>query len=99
MIKKLEGLMCSPALGICNSVPDAMDGRPWGWTKVVCATGLRAGLLVPGLAIAGVRGKQLVLGAALSSTCITAFLFLFYGRDHAVTQALGSYRRSRPHAR
>jgi hypothetical protein len=33
---------------------------------------------MPGLALAGARGRNLIWGSLLSSTTITAFIFFFY---------------------
>ncbi|MCP4204266.1 MAG: hypothetical protein GY769_20305, partial [bacterium] len=41
--------------------------------------GLRAILIAPGMALAGAKGRNLILGSLLSSATITAFLFIFYG--------------------
>lgn len=38
---------------------------------------LRSALIMPGLAIAGVRDKRLITGALLSSTLVSVFLVLF----------------------
>ncbi len=61
-----------------ESVNAVLDGEDNGWMKVVMSTTLRAILIAPGLALAGGRGWKLVGGSLLSSTTITAFLFIFY---------------------
>ena len=61
-----------------ESVNAVLNGEDNGWTKVVMSTALRAILIAPGLAMVGARGWKLAGGSLLSSTTITAFLFIFY---------------------
>lgn len=64
-----------------DSVQRAIRGEPGAFGKVLVSTGLRALLILPGMAIVGVRGSRLVAGSLLSSATITAALFLFYRRS------------------
>ncbi len=68
-----------PKLPSSASVQAALNGEKNGWGKVVASTALRALLVMPGVALAGARGKDLVVGSMLSSATITAFIFFFYG--------------------
>lgn len=68
----------TPQLPSSESVVSALRGEKNGWGKVVISTGLRAVLIMPGLALAGARGRNLIWGSLLSSTTITAFIFFFY---------------------
>jgi hypothetical protein len=61
------------------AVAAVYEGDPSGWPKVVTATALRTGFVLPGLALAGIRGRQLLLGSLLGSVGITAALFILYG--------------------
>jgi len=55
---------------------------------------LRGVLIAPGLALAGVRGRPLWVGALASSTMISAFLLLYTGVTKDVTtRGLGGRRR------
>jgi hypothetical protein len=54
-----------------------LDGAPGAWPKFLAHWMLRSALIMPGLAIAGVRDKRLVTGALLSSTLVSVFLVLF----------------------
>ena len=62
-----------------ESVNAVLRGEQGGWGKVVISTALRAILILPGMALSGVRGSRLLWGAGLSSATITVFLFIFYG--------------------
>jgi hypothetical protein len=61
------------------AVAAVLEGEPGGWGKVAIGTAQRAMFIVPGIAIAGGRGKTLWLGAVLGSVGITLMLFAFYG--------------------
>lgn len=65
------------------AVASVYEGDPNGWARVATATLMRAFFVAPGLAIAGVRGKKLVLGAVLGSAGITGALFVLYGLKRA----------------
>lgn len=65
------------------AVASVYEGDPGAWGRVVVATGLRTVFVLPGLAIAGVRGRQLLLGSFLGSVGITAALFALYGLKRA----------------
>jgi hypothetical protein len=60
------------------AVAAALEKRPGAWGKVASGTLQRALFLAPGLALAGVRGDQLVKGAVLGSMGITVWLFFLY---------------------
>lgn len=61
------------------AVASVYEGDPGGWPKVATATLLRAFFVMPGLALAGIRGRKLVLGSIGGSVGITAALFALYG--------------------
>lgn len=65
------------------AVAAVYEGEPGSWAKVATATAMRAFFICPGLAIAGVRGRQLVYGSLLGSCGITAALFALYGLKRA----------------
>jgi hypothetical protein len=56
----------------------ALEGEPGGWARVAVGTLHRSLLLTPGIALAGVRGGELVRAAVLGSAGITFWLFLLY---------------------
>jgi hypothetical protein len=59
-------------------VAAVLENQPGGWGRVATGTAQRALFLVPGIALAGVRGGQLAGAALLGSMTITAWLFLLY---------------------
>lgn len=59
-------------------VAAVIEGEPGGWPKVITGTIKRSVFIAPGLALAGIRGKQLVLGSIYSSVVVTAWLFGLY---------------------
>lgn len=61
------------------SVLSVLNREPGGWTKVALSTALRGLLIMPGIAVGGLRGWRMVGAAALGSATITTFLFVFYG--------------------
>lgn len=61
------------------AVAAALEKRSGAWGKVASGTLQRALFLAPGLALAGVRGDQLIKGAFLGSVGITTWLFILYG--------------------
>ena len=61
------------------AVAAVLEGEPGGWWKVAKATALRAVFVAPGVAVAGLRGRKLVLGSLLGSVGITIALFALYG--------------------
>jgi hypothetical protein len=67
-----------PQLPSTASVQAALNGEKHGWGKVAASTALRALLIMPGVALSGARGKDLVMGSLLGSATITAFIFFFY---------------------
>lgn len=69
---------CAPKLPSSASVLAVIHGERGAWFKVVTSTVLRALLIAPGLYWSGVRGDSLVTSAALGSSGITAFLFVYY---------------------
>jgi hypothetical protein len=54
-----------------------LDGAPGAWPKFLAHWLLRSALIMPGLAIAGVRDKRLITGALASSTLVSAFLTIY----------------------
>jgi len=60
-----------------------LEGEPGAVVRVITATAIRAAFILPGLALAGVRGRKLFVGAALGSTSITSALFILYGLRRA----------------
>jgi hypothetical protein len=61
---------------------NVLDGEPQAPIEFVGWTLLRSVLIMPGFAIAGARGKNLVIGALLASTTISFFALL---RSYAAT--------------
>ena len=59
------------------SVCAVLDRKPGGWPKFLAHWFLRGVLIVPGLAIAGVRDKRLIYAPLVSSTFISLFLVSF----------------------
>jgi len=59
-------------------VAAVLEGEPGGWPAVAWGTVKRSAFIAPGLALAGIRGKQLVLGSVYASLGITAALFALY---------------------
>ena len=53
------------------------DGESGAWLKFLTHWALRAGLIMPGFALAGVRDKRLITGSLASSTMISLFLMLY----------------------
>lgn len=69
----------SSGLPSSDSALAVIRGEKNAWGRVVVSTALRALLIMPGVAFAGARGRELVMGSVLSSMTITAFIFFFYG--------------------
>lgn len=65
------------------AVAAVYEGDPAGWAKVATATALRAIFVAPGLAVAGIRGRKLLVGSLAASAGITTALFLLYGLKRA----------------
>lgn len=65
------------------AVAAVLEGEPFAVARVVGATAVRSAFIVPGLALAGVRGRHLLWGAVLGATGITAALFALYGLRRA----------------
>ena len=59
-------------------VAAVLEGEPGGWPGVILGTVKRSVFIAPGLALAGIRGKKLVLGSVYSSAVVTAWLFALY---------------------
>lgn len=53
------------------------NGEPGAVPKVIGHWMLRSALIMPGLALAGVRDKRLITGALLSSTFVSLFLIAY----------------------
>lgn len=60
------------------AIADVLDGKKGSLFRVFGGTLQRSLFIAPGLALADVRGKQLVKGALLSSLSITTGLFILY---------------------
>lgn len=60
------------------AVAAALEGEPGSWGRVLVGTLQRSLFLAPGIALAGVRGEQLVKAALLGSAGITGVLFAIY---------------------
>ena len=65
------------------AVAGVLEGKPGAWGQVALGTAQRAMFILPGLAIAGARGRALWLGAFLGSVGITTALFGFYAARRA----------------
>ncbi len=65
------------------AVASVYEGDPGAWPRVLTATAMRTFFVLPGLAAAGVRGRQLLLGSLFGSVGITAALFALYGLKRA----------------
>jgi hypothetical protein len=74
------------------SVCQVLDGEPGGIPKFVGHWLLRSALMMPGLALAGIRDKRLVTGALFSSTFVSLFLVAYTAFER---QRKGRYKRSR----
>jgi hypothetical protein len=59
------------------SVCGVLDGAPGAWPKFIGHWFLRSALIMPGLAIAGVRDKRLITASLLSSTLVSLFLVMY----------------------
>ena len=60
------------------AVAGVLDGEPGAWPRVFTGSAQRAVVIVPGLWLAGIRGRQLATGALYASATITTFLFVLY---------------------
>lgn len=69
------------------AVASVYEGDPGAWPRVVTATAMRAFFVAPGLAVAGIRGKKLLVGSLAGSVGITAALFALYGLKRAGVMA------------
>lgn len=69
------------------------NGEPGAVPKVIGHWMLRSALIMPGLALAGVRDKRLVTGALLSSTFVSLFLI-----GYTAFERNRKSRRKRSHA-
>jgi hypothetical protein len=71
------------------------DGESGAWLKFLTHWALRAGLIMPGFALAGVRDKRLITGSLASSTMISLFLMLYTAVERGRRgQAVIQHRRS-----
>lgn len=75
------------------------NGEPGAVPKVIGHWMLRSALIMPGLAIAGVRDRRLVTASLLSSTFVSLFLIAYTAferkRKSRHKRSLGSQRRPR----
>ena len=60
------------------AVAGTLEGERGAWGRVFIGTLQRSLFIAPGLAMAGVRGNQLVKGSLYSSATITGFIFITY---------------------
>jgi hypothetical protein len=60
------------------AIADVIEGRPGGWTRTFGLTLWRAVIISPGLIVAGVRGRPLVVGSLLGSVSATLYLLGYY---------------------
>lgn len=82
------GSLASPPSSV--AVNNVLGGKSGGWGQVLAATGLRALLIAPGVALGGARGGRLILGSLVGSLGITTALFLWYGLQKPAAVALGA---------
>lgn len=68
------------------AIADVIEGRPGGWPRTVGLTLWRAVVLSPGLIVAGLRGRPLVLGSLLGSVSATVYLLGYYRWQKAKRQ-------------
>jgi len=73
------------------------NGEPGAVPKVIGHWMLRSALMMPGLALAGVRDKRLITGALLSSSFVSLFLIAYtaFERSRRRKRALRGRMRSR----
>lgn len=77
------------------AVAAVYEGDPAGWLWVGGGTFARSLFILPGLYLAGVRGKRLFLGSLLGSVTISTALFVFYGlRRSQAAQRLQAYTQA-----
>ena len=62
------------------AIAGVLDGERGAWGRVARATAERSVMIAPGLWLAGIRGRELLAGAALASVSITTVLFAHYWR-------------------
>lgn len=72
-----------------------LNGEPGAVPKVIGHWMLRSVLMMPGLALAGVRDKRLITGALLSSSFVSLFLIAYTAFER---QRPGRRKRARSHA-
>ena len=60
------------------AIADVIEGRPGGWSRTAGLTLWRAVVISPGLIVAGIRGKPLLLGSLLGSVSATVYLLGYY---------------------
>jgi len=60
------------------AIAAVLNNEPGAWGRVLLSTIVRGFAIAPGLYLAGIRGRQCVKGAALSSVGLTTILFLLY---------------------
>ena len=60
------------------AIADVIEGRPGGWRRTAGLTAWRAVVISPGLIIAGIRGRPLILGSILGSVSATVYLLGYY---------------------
>ncbi len=60
------------------AMADFIEGHPGALPRVIAGTASRALIMVPGLALAGVKPPRLFNAAVLGSVGISTFLWLMY---------------------
>ncbi len=60
------------------AIAAVLEGQPGGWPSVFIGTAQRTAFILPGLFVAGLRGRQLFTAALFASVSITTCLFPYY---------------------
>lgn len=60
------------------AIAAVIEGEKGGWPRTIGQTLQRSLFIAPGLALAGIKGPQLIKGSIYSSATITGFLFGLY---------------------
>lgn len=80
-----------PRLPSQDAAIHVAQGAPGGWMEAVGSTLFRAGLIAAGMYAAGLRGRDLLVGAFAGATAVEVFV-LAYTAYH-VRKGDGSARR------
>lgn len=68
------------------AIADAIEGKPGAWPRVAGLTAVRTAFILPGLLLAGIRGKQALTGATYGSVGISLYLLALYGSRKRKTE-------------